>query len=424
MSFFVKCLTEVKKEYRTLAFDLIEIDKEIDSRRESLRQFSLERSVDEPVWYPKPFRYSEVTHGLSVTQQAREDFKDLCADSNTILTEAKLKLTVNAKKIAQKHYNDAITRKYELFLDTTLLIFRFVLKAGIIDPSLEAELTDHTNTHHAGWFLLQHLRAVQVGDPTQMKTLTDYLGPMVTYGSLIEDIYMRTHTGATEKATVHTIVGPNTFPALLQPLSSAFFDRHLYGVEDGVLDKQYPLLLAFNGIRQEILELVLETKRNATVRAMKESTEMVDAVSLTEKALAEEIAKHDAAKDGPVENLIATHMDRRDVQWKTIISGVRSEMRALKLSHSKNVPGASSRGAPRKREPQGDGPQGKRRKTTSTPAPPSVTSKEARKKAADKKNTTKQKKDHAAKKRKASPSGPQNPKGRKRDRARRGAPRG
>ena len=165
-----------------------------------------------------------------------------------------------------------------------------------------------------------------------MQALTDYLGPGVTYSSLIEDVFLRSQTGVTEGAEVHAIVGPDTFPPLLQPLSSAFFDRHLYGVEDGVLDKKYPLLLAFNDIHQETLDLVLETKRNATVRAMKESTEMVDAVTLTEKVLAEEIAKHDAAKDRPVENLIASHMDKRDDQWKNIISGVRPEMRGLKLS--------------------------------------------------------------------------------------------
>ena len=81
MSYFVNCLTEVKKEYRTLACDLIEINKKIDSRRESLRQFT-----------------------PSVTQQDREDFKALCLESNGIPTEAKLKLTGNAQKIAETYY--------------------------------------------------------------------------------------------------------------------------------------------------------------------------------------------------------------------------------------------------------------------------------------------------------------------------------
>ena len=157
MSFFVNCLTEVKKEYRTLAFDLIEIDKEIDSRRESHKQFTLERPADEPVWCPKPYRYSNITHGLSKIQQERDDFKTLCLESNKILTEAKLKLTSNAKLVAETHYKDAIKTKHELFLETTLLIFKFVLKAGIIDPRLNDELSDNTLIHNAGWFLLQHL---------------------------------------------------------------------------------------------------------------------------------------------------------------------------------------------------------------------------------------------------------------------------
>lgn len=116
-----------------------------------------------------------------------------------------------------------------------------------------------------------------------MKVLCSYLGPSFTYNSLIEDVYIRTQTGATERAAVHAIIGLPMFPALLKPLLAAFFDRHLYGVEDGEMNKKFPLLLAFNSIRQEILELVPETKRNATVRVMKESTEMVDAVTLTEK---------------------------------------------------------------------------------------------------------------------------------------------
>ena len=102
-----------------------------------------------------------------------------------------MKLTVNAQKIAKTHYNDAIKRKYELFLDTTLLIFRFVLKARMLDPRLEAELSDNTITHNAGWFLLQHLRAVRISEDRQMKALTDYLGPGVTYSSLIEDVFLR-----------------------------------------------------------------------------------------------------------------------------------------------------------------------------------------------------------------------------------------
>ena len=159
---------------------------------------------------------------------------------------------------------------------------------------------------------------------------------------------------------------------------------------------------------------------------MKESTKMVDAVTLTEKALAEEIAKHDAVRDGPVENLIASHMDKRDDQWKLIISSLRSEMKGLKKSViPKNIPGASSRVAPKKRVLSDDGPNAKRTK----PSPPLTgKSKEHWKKSADKKNTAKQKRDHAAKKlsapRKANPKGPSNPKGRDRYRVWRGSPRG
>jgi len=45
---------------------------------------------------------------------------------------------------------------------------------------------------------------------------------------------------------------------------------------------------------------------------MKETTEQVDAVRLTEKVLAEEIVKDNAKIDRSITLLIASHMDKRD----------------------------------------------------------------------------------------------------------------
>ena len=48
MGYFEKCLFEVKDAYQSLAFDLIKIDAEIDSRRLSLAHYALKPADGEP----------------------------------------------------------------------------------------------------------------------------------------------------------------------------------------------------------------------------------------------------------------------------------------------------------------------------------------------------------------------------------------
>ena len=62
---FEKCLFEVKDAFQSLAFDLIEIDAEIDYRRLSLKHYALKPADGEPKWIPKSVRYKDTTHGLS-----------------------------------------------------------------------------------------------------------------------------------------------------------------------------------------------------------------------------------------------------------------------------------------------------------------------------------------------------------------------
>ena len=63
------CLDEVKTLYRDFAFDFVEIDAEIDSRKAALAHFDVEPKPGEQEWIPSSFRFSKVCHGLNADQQ-------------------------------------------------------------------------------------------------------------------------------------------------------------------------------------------------------------------------------------------------------------------------------------------------------------------------------------------------------------------
>ena len=85
MGHFEKCLFEVKDAYQSLAFNLIEIDAEIDSRRLSLEHYALKPADGEPEWIPKSVRYRDTTHGLSKDMQARLVYKNIIDESNILI---------------------------------------------------------------------------------------------------------------------------------------------------------------------------------------------------------------------------------------------------------------------------------------------------------------------------------------------------
>ena len=103
MEHFENCLFEVKNEYRTLAFDFIELDAEIDYRTASSKQFDAAPVVGEPAWIPRSLRYKVVTHSLSEDQLLRKDFKDICDGSNQLLSLCIKGLKASAKKVAKIH---------------------------------------------------------------------------------------------------------------------------------------------------------------------------------------------------------------------------------------------------------------------------------------------------------------------------------
>ena len=118
MEHFENCLFEVKNEYRTLAFDFIELDAEIDSRAASAKQYSAEPAIGEPAWIPRSLRYKVVTHGLSEDQLLRKDFKEICEGSNNLLSLCIKGLKASAKRVAEIHLKDAIKKRYEKFIPT------------------------------------------------------------------------------------------------------------------------------------------------------------------------------------------------------------------------------------------------------------------------------------------------------------------
>ena len=183
MEHFENCLIEFKNEYRTLAFNFIELDAEMDSRAASAKQYSADPPTGEPAWIPRSLWYKVVTHGLSEDQLMRKDFKDLYEGSNNLLFLCIKGLKASAKKVAEIHLNNAIKKRYEKFLDSYILIFNLLLRAGMMDEDIDKELEGSTLTHHTDWHLLHHLQSIKIrsADSAQeghnpLEMLETYLG--------------------------------------------------------------------------------------------------------------------------------------------------------------------------------------------------------------------------------------------------------
>ena len=87
-------------------------------------------------------------------------------------------------------------------------------------------------------------------------------------------------------------------------------------------------------MRDEILKLILEKKRNATIKALKESKTQITAVDLTEKALSELLADHDV-NDGPLTDVIADHVAQAEKDWARKYSALEAKIALLETSHKK-----------------------------------------------------------------------------------------
>ena len=149
----------------------------------------------------------------------------------------------------------------------------------MLDDAIDKELDGKTLTHQAGWHLLHHLRYIkyrnetpQVQDLKPMDDIEAFLYPF-TYANMMGTIFRKTIPSALTPEGVHAIIDNEDFIAKREIETGVFLDEHLFIPSDTppLPDANYPLIWVFtHGVRNEIKKLILEKKRNATIKALKE----------------------------------------------------------------------------------------------------------------------------------------------------------
>ena len=353
------CLDEVSNLYRDFAFDFVEIDAEIDSRKAALAHFDVEPAPGESEWIPSSFRFSKVCHGLNKDQQLKPAYKDIIDRSNSILETAKKDLKAEAKLVVAQRLLDSQTKKYDMFIEAAIFLSKSILRSGMLDDAVDKELAGKTLTHQAGWHLLHHLRKVKdrtdhplVQDLSPMTDIETFLHPF-SYEKLMGSIFRKTIPGALTPDGVHEIVNAEGFLAERATETGKFFDQNMFIASNTppLPDVNYPLIWIFShGVRNEIKKLILEKKRNATIKALKESKTQVTAVDLTEKALSELLADHDV-NDGPLTDVIASHVGQAEKDWARKHASLEVKIalleKALKKKTSSSLPPVKGAGAPK-----------------------------------------------------------------------------
>ena len=150
MGHFEKCLFEVKDALQSLAFDLIEIDAEIDSRCLSLAYYALKPADGEPEWIPKSVRYRDTTHGLSKDMQALSVYKNIIEESNTLIDAVHKRLKQNCGLVTEQHLKDVQKARFDLIVSKYIIITKYILKAGMMEESIDTKLAGKTLKHQAG----------------------------------------------------------------------------------------------------------------------------------------------------------------------------------------------------------------------------------------------------------------------------------